>query len=125
LLGHALLDPGLLRAIFSPDRSVVLQAFNLRPDERAAIMASPARTLMELSQELLLALAPRALTDVPEVDVAALCQSIKTASTGAESIASRHVQSAIQRVMTSLPASQYEHAIPAPQADDFVRRKAG
>jgi len=125
LLGHALLDPGLLKAIFSPERATALQAFNLRPDERAAILASSARTLRQLSEGLLLTLSPHAQADAPEFDVTTLYQSIKSIDQGAESVSGWHVQSAVQRVMAGLPASKYEHAIPAPQTEEFVRLKTG
>jgi ribosome biogenesis GTPase A len=51
-LGNALLDPELMKRIFSVDRVMALQGFKLTPEERSTILASQAHSLPELSQEL-------------------------------------------------------------------------
>jgi hypothetical protein len=51
-LGHALLDPGLMRQIFNGNRSSAVSQYDLTPAERMLVLSSTAQTLTELSREL-------------------------------------------------------------------------
>lgn len=62
-LGNALLDPELLKRVFSTDRAVALQGFKLSPEERSTILASRAHSLPELSRELTGTLAKADMAD--------------------------------------------------------------
>src|ERR1700682_3173893 len=97
-LGHALLDPELLKCLFSSDRAVALKQFNLRPEERATILASPARNLPDLSRELAAAFAKPDMADV-DADIERLTQSLHASgkTTGG------HIQNVIHRTINSVP----------------------
>lgn len=51
-LGYALIDPSLMRQIFSSNRASAVSQYNLTPAERMLILSSTAQTLTELSREL-------------------------------------------------------------------------
>jgi hypothetical protein len=113
-LGHALLDPDLLKCLFSPERARALKQFNLRPEERATILASPARNLPDLSRELAAAFAQPDRADA-DADVERLTQSLQASgkTTGG------HIQNVIHRAINSVPPPR---AVDARLAnEDYVR----
>ena len=100
-LGNALLDPALLKCIFSNERARALQGFNLGPEERSTILASHARSLSELSRELTLTCATPDMADV-NAGIDRFYQSLHT-NVNQPAV---HMESIAQRILNTLPAQQ-------------------
>ena len=105
-LGYALLDPEMARRIFNSDRAATLKDFNLLPEERATILASKARSLPELSRELVAALATSTPCDA-EAEMDALRHSLRPRG---HSISVRRVQGIARRVINGENAGSLAHA---------------
>lgn len=112
-LGHVLLDPELLKCLFSPDRAVALKQFNLRPEERATILASRARNLPDLSRELAAAFAKPDMADA-DAEADRLTQSLHTSG----KFAGGHIQSVIHRAINSVPP---QHPDARLASEDYIR----
>ena len=118
-LGSALLDPSMLKCIFGGERAQVLQDFSLQPAERNAILASQARTLTELSRELIMSCAHRDVTAEREAILNRFYQSAHIGSKRA----SIHMETVAQRVIDTLP-SQPSTADSVVAAEKFVKCQA-
>jgi hypothetical protein len=115
-LGHALLDPELLKCVFGGDRAVALKQYNLRPEERATILASHARSLPDLSRELVAAFSTPDEADA-DAEVERLTRSLHTKGKPAAG----HIHSTIQRAINAVPS---QHAVVKQVENDDYRLTA-
>ncbi len=110
LLGSALLDPDFLRRVFSAERAVALQSFGLSSQERSAILASQARTLKDLSRELMAKLATADMADA-DAGVGVLMQALPARNAppmDVHTYVQRAVDVIASRMAPVAPDAQYE-----------------
>ncbi len=116
-LGNALLDPALLKCIFSNERARALQGYNLGAEERSTILASHARSLSELSRELTLACATPDMADT-NAGIDKFYQSLH-ANDRQPAV---HMESIARRILDTLPAQQSFDAVA--ETEKFAKLKA-
>ena len=101
-LGHALLDPTLVKRIFSADRASALLDYNLLPEVSAMIMTSKACSLPELARELLATFAGSPSAEM-ETDTEKFYQSVHN-----KPVSVRQVQAIAKKVINRASAGLEE-----------------